>query len=105
MTSERSRPAPFELDTRRVRRSFEIASATYDEAAVLQDQVRARMLERLDLVRLNPGRILDAGSGTGLGAAALARRRQSHRAGFCPRDVARGARTATSVAALGDGLR
>ncbi|MGD9339861.1 MAG: malonyl-[acyl-carrier protein] O-methyltransferase BioC [Chromatiales bacterium] len=74
MTSERSRPAPFELDTRRVRRSFEMASATYDEAAVLQDQVRARMLERLDLVRLNPGRILDAGSGTGLGAAALARR-------------------------------
>jgi malonyl-CoA O-methyltransferase len=77
MTSQRSGPTAFELDTQRVRRSFEKASATYDEAAVLQDQVRARMLERLDLVRLKPGRILDAGSGTGPGADALARRYRS----------------------------
>jgi len=47
------------------RRSFEQAAARYDEAAVLQREVGARLLERLDLMRLQPQRILDLGSGTG----------------------------------------
>jgi len=81
MTSDRPDPGgtPFDLDMRRVRRSFERASHTYDEAAVLQDEVRERMLERLDLIRLEPKRILDAGCGTGPGSQALAGRyRGSH---------------------------
>jgi malonyl-CoA O-methyltransferase len=53
------------LDRRQVRRSFERAVATYDAAAVLQDEVCRRMLARLEYVRLAPGLILDAGCGTG----------------------------------------
>ena len=37
-----------------VRRSFHAASRTYDQAAALQQEVRSRLLERLDVVRLAP---------------------------------------------------
>jgi malonyl-CoA O-methyltransferase len=47
------------------RRSFERAAARYDEAAVLQREVGTRLLERLDLMKIQPQRILDLGSGTG----------------------------------------
>jgi malonyl-CoA O-methyltransferase len=53
------------LDKRLVRRSFEHAAATYDAAAVLQNEVCRRMLARLDYIKLEPAVILDAGSGTG----------------------------------------
>lgn len=53
------------LDKRQLRRSFDRAAATYDRAAVLQAEVRARLLERLEPVRLSPRRILDLGAGTG----------------------------------------
>ena len=53
------------IDKREVRRSFEHAAATYDAAAVLQHEVCARMLERLQYVKHEPRAILDAGSGTG----------------------------------------
>jgi malonyl-CoA O-methyltransferase len=55
----------FDLDRRAVRASFERAAATYDAHAVLQAEVRTRLLERLELVALTPARILDAGCGTG----------------------------------------
>lgn len=64
----------FVLDKRQIRQSFGRAAATYDQAAVLQREVCGRALERLDLVRLNPGLILDAGCGTGFAAPALSRR-------------------------------
>ncbi len=53
------------LDRRQVRRSFERAAATYDAAAVLQNEVCRRMLARLDYIRIEPATVLDAGSGTG----------------------------------------
>ncbi|MGH8700321.1 MAG: malonyl-ACP O-methyltransferase BioC, partial [Burkholderiales bacterium] len=53
------------VDKRMVRRSFERAAATYDAAAVLQNEVCRRMLARLDYIKLEPAMILDAGSGTG----------------------------------------
>ena len=53
------------VDKRLVRRAFERAAASYDAAAVLQNEVCRRMLERLDYIRLEPVTILDAGSGTG----------------------------------------
>lgn len=62
------------LDKRLLRLAFERAAATYDEAAVLQREVGTRMAERLDYVRRQPARVLDAGCGTGVAAAALARR-------------------------------
>lgn len=53
------------LDKRAVRRAFERAAQSYDAAAVLQREIGARMLERLDYVKLAPNLILDAGTGTG----------------------------------------
>jgi malonyl-CoA O-methyltransferase len=53
------------VEKRLVRRSFEQAAATYDAAAVLQNEVCRRMLARLDYIKLEPVAILDAGSGTG----------------------------------------
>src|SRR5574340_677963 len=62
----------FLIDKRRMRRAFTRAAADYDAAAVLQREVCVRMLERLDYIRLQPARILDAGSGTGWGGRQLA---------------------------------
>ena len=63
--------APPTLDRASVRRAFERAAATYDAAAVLQREVARRMAERLDVVRLAPSIILDAGCGTGAMFASL----------------------------------
>lgn len=69
----------YTLDKARVRASFDRAATSYDAAAVLQKEVRERMLERLDYTRLAPRRILDAGTGTGHAARALAERyKDSH---------------------------
>jgi len=51
------------IDRRAARRRFERAAATYSESSRLEAEVAARMLERLDYIRLEPRRILDAGSG------------------------------------------
>ena len=59
------------LDKARVRASFDRAAKTYDAAAVLQKLVRTEMLSRLDLVKLQPKAILDAGCGTGHGSFSL----------------------------------
>ena len=59
------------IDARAARRRFERAARTYAGASRLESEVAARMLERLDLVKLAPARILDAGSGPGRDAAAL----------------------------------
>ncbi len=53
------------LDKRAVRRAFDKAASGYDAAAVLQHEVCARMLERLEYVKHKPAAILDAGCGTG----------------------------------------
>lgn len=62
------------VDKRLVRRSFERAAATYDSAAVLQNEVCRRVLGRLDYIKCQPATILDAGSGTGNALDELARR-------------------------------
>ncbi len=62
------------LDARHVRHAFGRAAATYEAHAVLQAEVGARLLERLDGIDLEPDRVLDAGSGPGRGAAALCTR-------------------------------
>jgi malonyl-CoA O-methyltransferase len=65
------------LDKARVRASFNRAAGTYDAAAVLQKQVREEMLSRLDLVKIAPQAILDAGCGTGHGSFGLQKRFRS----------------------------
>ncbi len=72
-------PDPRELDPRAVRRAFGRAAATYDEAAVLQREVGARLAGRLDVVKLAPGTILDAGCGTGEAIGELSARYPSAR--------------------------
>jgi len=64
----------YRIDKARVRRSFGRAADSYDAAAILQKMVREEMLNRLNLVKLNPAVILDAGCGTGLASHALQKR-------------------------------
>jgi len=68
---------PFDIDRRRVRRSFAHAAPSYDAAAVLQARVRDELLQRLDVVRLEPAVVLDLGAGTGHASLALKRRFRS----------------------------
>jgi malonyl-CoA O-methyltransferase len=56
---------PVPLDRRSVRRAFDRAVTSYDEAAVLQRSSADELLERLEVVRLDPKWIADLGCGTG----------------------------------------
>jgi malonyl-CoA O-methyltransferase len=70
----RGSAAAYALDTGQVRRSFDRAARTFDDAAVLQTQVRDNLLARLDLMALAPRVVVDAGAGTGHASRALIRR-------------------------------
>ncbi len=48
-----------------VRRAFDRAAERYEQFAVLQNEVCNRLLEKLDVVKITPEFILDAGAGTG----------------------------------------
>ncbi|MDR2215896.1 MAG: malonyl-ACP O-methyltransferase BioC [Nevskiaceae bacterium] len=62
------------LNPQQVARSFGAASARYDDAALLQAQVRDELLSRLDALHPQPATVLDLGCGTGAAAAALKKR-------------------------------
>ncbi|MEJ1353424.1 MAG: malonyl-ACP O-methyltransferase BioC [Candidatus Sedimenticola sp. (ex Thyasira tokunagai)] len=62
------------VDKQQVRIAFSRAAERYDEAAVLQREIGQRMIERLDIVKLQPEVILDIGAGTGVATAALSKR-------------------------------
>jgi len=53
------------FDQARVRRAFDNAAENYEQFAVLQNEVCKRLLEKLEIVKISPEFILDAGSGTG----------------------------------------
>jgi malonyl-CoA O-methyltransferase len=64
----------YRLDKHQARLAFERAADTYDEVAALQQEIGQRLLERLDLIRMQPTRILDLGAGTGVFSKALMQR-------------------------------
>lgn len=66
--------ASFSLDAAQARRAFERAARADRNAAVLEREIERRMLERLDFIRCDPKRILDAGCGAGRGLELLRRR-------------------------------
>ena len=55
----------FSLHKPLIRQGFARIVGHYDEAAVLQREVGERMLERLELVKLDPAVVVDIGCGTG----------------------------------------
>ena len=62
------------LNRQHIRQHFAAAAPAYDEAAVLQRAVAEHLDERLDLVTLQPQRIVDMGAGTGILTAKLLQR-------------------------------
>ena len=57
-----------------VRSAFDQAANTYDASAALQREVVERMVEKLEVVKLSPHRMLDVGCGTGYAGAFLSKR-------------------------------
>ena len=64
--------APFSIDRRAVIRAFSRAAPDYEDAARLERQVRADLLDRLQFFPLKPAQVLD------LGAASCESTRQLH---------------------------
>ncbi len=62
------------LDKTAIRRAFDRLAPAYLAAAQVQSEICQRMLSRLDLVRLAPAVILDAGAGPGIAARSMAER-------------------------------
>ena len=67
----------FDVDPAAVSRAFDRAAKEYDAHTPLQSTVRERLLEKLDLVTLEPAVVLDAGCGTGRALKPLARQFRS----------------------------
>jgi malonyl-CoA O-methyltransferase len=67
------------ISKRKIRRAFDRAADSYDEAAVLQKEVCSRLLEKLEYIKLSPQLVLDAGVGTGEAIAPLMKRYKKSR--------------------------
>ena len=62
---------PPRLDKQSVRKSFNRAAKSYDHAAILQEEVQNRLLDRLAYIRHDPRAVVDIGCGTGKGIGRL----------------------------------
>ncbi len=71
--------APQYINKQKIRRAFDRAADSYDDAAVLQKEVCRRLLQKLDYIKLSPQLILDAGVGTGEAVAPLMKRYKKSR--------------------------
>jgi malonyl-CoA O-methyltransferase len=63
-----------QLDKNAVVAAFNRAATSYDQAAILQQEVASRLLERLEWIKIQPKIILDLGAGTGQASIALAKK-------------------------------
>jgi malonyl-CoA O-methyltransferase len=54
-----------------IARNFSRAANTYNEAAIIQQEIGKRLLDRLELIKMIPDIILDLGGGTGAHSLAL----------------------------------
>lgn len=61
------------LEKQRVSKSFGAAAKEYQSVNQLQHTVLVRLLERLDLIKMKPGSVLDLGSGPGTSSSKLAK--------------------------------
>ena len=59
------------LDKRSIKKFANRAAKSYDNAAILHEEVLNRLLERLQYIRHQPETIIDVGSGTGRGVPGL----------------------------------
>lgn len=67
-------PRHVAVDQMQSRRHFDRVARSYDVSAKLEAEIAARMLERLDYLKLVPERLLDAGCGPGRDIRMLVRR-------------------------------
>ena len=63
-----------DIDRRALRRAADRAAQSYDQAAIVAAEVGSRLLERLELIRLDPRVVVDVGCGTGRTTEALLKR-------------------------------
>ena len=56
---------PPRLDKQSIKNFFDNAAKSYDNAAILQEEVRTRLIERLQYMRHQPETVVDLGCGTG----------------------------------------
>ena len=62
------------LDKDRIRLAFDRAAGAFDANDFLHDEIRGRLFDRLEAIRIEPQQILDLGAGTGRAAPVLAGR-------------------------------
>ncbi len=67
------------ISKQKIRRAFDRAASSYDDAALLQKEVCRRLLQKLEYIRLSPQWILDAGVGTGEAVTPLLKRYKKSR--------------------------
>ncbi len=67
------------LEKQQVRKAFDHAAITYDQAAVLQIEIGQRLAERLQYVKMQPSSIIDIGSVTGLSIMLLVKQYKQSR--------------------------
>ena len=73
MNPKEQHPSQQPFSKQQIRDSFNKAADSYDSAAIVQQEVCRRLLERLEYIKARPATILDIGSGTGQGTLGLAK--------------------------------
>jgi malonyl-CoA O-methyltransferase len=62
------------LDRQRIRQAFRLAADTFDAEDFLHREICTRLIERFELMHLEPARIIDLGAGTGSACLGLQQR-------------------------------